>query len=73
MQSAYDFAIINDWDGTTTMDDGVVMSSVVAAGKIGTDNTFSGIIMGEVFGGNPKDNSEAKEEAVLGLYGVSNG
>jgi hypothetical protein len=55
------------------MDDGTVMSSVVAAGKTGADNTFSGIIMGEVFGGNSDKNSRAKEEAVLGLYGVSNG
>lgn len=73
MQSVYDFAIINDWDGTSQMKDGAVMSSVVAAGKMGADNTFSGIIMGEVFGGNPNENNNAKEEAVLGLYGVLNG
>jgi fructose-specific phosphotransferase system IIC component len=72
MQSAYDFAIINNWDGTSEVEDGVIMSSVIAAGKTGTNGTFSGIIMGEAFGGEANDEN-AKSDSVLGLYGVSNG
>ena len=74
MQSAYDFAIINDWDGTTEMTEETIMSSVIAAGTTNENGKFSGIIMGEVFGGTSESQKKkAKTESVLGLYGVSDG
>jgi hypothetical protein len=35
MQSNYDFALLNNWDGTLTVDDenGIVLATMLGAGK----------------------------------------
>lgn len=46
----YGNATTNNWDGTLMTDEGssTVMASIIGAGRKNTDNTFSGILMGEV-------------------------
>lgn len=66
-QSAYDLAIVNDWEGSTKVGDNNIKTSSVAAGHIDNGN-FNGIILGEVEIGNI-DNNQAGN---VGLYGISN-
>lgn len=46
----YGNSTINNWDGTLMTDEGssTVMASIIGAGRKNADNTFSGILMGEV-------------------------
>lgn len=46
----YDYSILNEWDGTLTTDEGAgtIMSALVGAGRKNDNNTFSGILMGDV-------------------------
>ena len=50
MQSRYDFAMLNAWDGTLTMDEenGTIMSTMLGAGRKNSDNTFSGVLIGDI-------------------------
>lgn len=65
LQTAYDFAITNNWNGTLSLDesDSSVMATMIGAGKKENDK-FSGVIMGEL---GTTDNSK------VGLYGISKG
>lgn len=66
-QSNYDLAIVNDWDGTTDIDDGsTIKTSAVAAGRKNDNGTFSGIVLGEV-------DVDGDGNTDTGLYGMSNG
>jgi hypothetical protein len=42
--------MLNDWDGTLKMDDtkGTILSTMLGAGKKNPDNTFSGVLIGDV-------------------------
>ena len=46
----YDYSMLNEWDGTLTTDEGAgtVMSAIIGAGRKNEDNTFSGILLGDV-------------------------
>jgi hypothetical protein len=71
MQSAYDFAILNEWSGKTEINaETYIASSVVAAGKKDSDNTFSGIVLGDL-----EEWNTDKTNSILttGLYGLSKG
>lgn len=48
--SNYDYSVLNDWDGGLTTDEGTgtIMSTLIGAGRKNEDNTFSGILMGDV-------------------------
>ena len=48
--SNYDYSVLNDWDGNLTTDEGTgtIMSTLIGAGRKNEDNTFSGILMGDV-------------------------
>lgn len=68
MQNAYSSSALNKWDGSLTIDDenNTVFSSIIGAGrKISSNNTFEGVLMGDV----GKTDSGAK----MGLYGYHNG
>jgi hypothetical protein len=53
MQSRYDFAMLNNWDGTLTLDEknGTILSTMLGAGRKNTDNSFSGVLIGDIQGG----------------------
>lgn len=67
MQSAYDFAIVNNWDGTQQINDANILTSAIAIGKsLENSGKFSGIIVGEI-------NEADSETSNTGLYGITEG
>ena len=73
-QDKYPNSIINDWNGKFTIDEenGTILSTMVAAGyKSSEDNTFYGIMMGDIDGSGEKFNKLNKQG--IGLYGFNNG
>lgn len=71
MQSKYDFAMLNEWDGSLTLDDdkGTILSTMLGAGKKNSNNTFSGVLIGDVQGGTGNNSAEA----LTGVYGLHEG
>jgi hypothetical protein len=72
MQSKYDFAMLNDWDGTLTLDDknGTILATMLGAGKKNlSDGTFSGVLIGDIKTGTGINNTIAQ----TGVYGFQNG
>lgn len=71
-QNRYPNAMLNGWDGKFKIDEenGTIMSTMVAAGIKNKDNTYSGVIMGDVSGdaATMKDNKTG-----LGVYGYNRG
>ena len=60
--------MLNAWDGELTIDkkNGTILSSMMGAGKKNNDNTFSGVLMGEV-AAKTQDNSVNAETGVFGF------
>lgn len=72
MQSRYDFAMLNQWDNSLTMDEenGTILSTILGAGrKNQDDNTFSGVLIGDIQQGT--DLNEAS--SLTGVYGLHRG
>lgn len=69
-QNRYPNSMINNWDGNFTIDEdhGTILSQMVGAGIKNGDNTFSGILMGNVGGSTIADNANG-----LGIYGYHHG
>lgn len=70
IQSQYDAAIINDWDGDSIQlneNSGTIISSMLGAGTKDEDGQFSGILIGDLA---PPDESSLPS---TGLYGLKNG
>ena len=75
MQSQYDYATLNEWNGSLNIDEegNKILSAMIATGrKEKSDNTFSGILMGNVQTSKEEDDDE-KENTKTGLYGIKNG
>ena len=70
MRSQYDFATLNSWDGSLTIDEknGTILATMIGAGKKNSDNTFSGVLLGDVKTGTG-NNSVTK----TGVYGFDHG
>lgn len=69
--NVYKAGWLNDWAGATiTMNEteGTILAAAMGAGRKELDNSFSGVLMGEVV--TPNSNSYDK---FLGLYGVNSG
>ena len=48
IQNQYPSTTINKWDGKEiSMEDGVILTPAIAAGKKNSDNTFSGVMLGD--------------------------
>lgn len=49
-KSNYDYSVLNEWDGSLTTDEGsgTIMATMLGAGRKNEDNTFSGVLMGDV-------------------------
>ena len=72
IQNKYSSAMLNSWDGEFYIDEknGTIMSTMVGAGKKDLNNTFSGVLMGDVAAGAGFDN---RNQSGLGLYGFLQG
>lgn len=70
MQNRYASAMLNSWDGQLTIDEknGTILSTMVGAGRKTNNNTFEGVIMGDVGGSVNSDNATG-----IGLYGYHDG
>lgn len=71
MQSKYDFAMLNQWDGSLTIDEenGTILSTMLGAGKKNENNTFSGVLIGDIQGGSKLNDTEI----LTGVYGIHEG
>lgn len=67
IQNKYGSTMLNKWDGSLTIDEknGTILASMVGAGIKDVNNTFSGVLMGEVQQAF-KDNHNG-----IGLYGFN--
>lgn len=67
IQNRYASAMLNSWDGKLTIDEknGIILSSMIGAGKKNDDNSFSGVLMGNV--------QIADKTPTIGLYGYNYG
>ena len=71
MQSQYDFAMLNEWDGNLTINEenGTILSTMLGAGRKNDNNTFSGVLIGDV-----KEGTGLYEaETLTGVYGIHEG
>lgn len=91
VQNRYASTMLNSWDGGLNIDDenGTIMASMIGAGRKSDNNTFEGVLMGNIglgTGGgvgfenahtNPdsldSDNLGYANQSGLGLYGFNNG
>ena len=65
----YGLANLNDWDGNSIeikQNEGYILAPQMGAGKKNTNNTFTGVLMGEV-------NTPGKNKSDIGLLGYSDG
>lgn len=71
MQSHYDFAMLNSWDGTLAIDKqkGTILATMLGAGKKNDKNEFSGVLIGDVQGGTGLQDTSA----MTGVYGFQEG
>ena len=71
MQSKYDFALLNDWDGSLTLNekDGIILSTMLGAGRKNSNNTFSGVLIGDIKAGTGLDTTQK----ATGVYGIHEG
>lgn len=71
MQSKYDFAMLNEWDGTLKIDEekATILSTMLGAGKKNSDNSYSGVLIGDIQQGSGLDAAPAQ----TGVYGLHEG
>ena len=70
IQNRWPSAMLNSWDGSLTIDEenGTILSTMVGAGKKESDNTYTGVLMGDVETGSG-DRTIKK----TGVYGYNHG
>lgn len=74
LQNRYASSTLNDWDGSYQVDEqsGTIMGTMFGAGRKTDNNTFSGVLMGDIgVGANSSFNPENKTG--LGIYGFHDG
>lgn len=73
-QNKYPSSIINDWNGELTIDNknNAILAAKIAAGKKNSDNTFTGVIMGD-WSGNDTSSAEGAITKNTGIYGFKEG
>lgn len=71
MQNKYGSAMMNNWDGSLEIDEsnGTILSAMVGAGIKNEDNTFSGVLMGNVALADEKIGNKTG----IGMYGFHHG
>lgn len=73
LKNRYPSPMLNSWDGSLTIDkkNGTILSSLVGAGRKTRDNTFEGVLMGDIEGSAGIVN--AGNKSGLGIYGFNDG
>lgn len=68
IQNAYGNSILNEWDGSLTLGEknGIILSSMMGAGKKDEENRFTGVLMGDIQG-------DITLPSLVGLYGYQKG
>ena len=68
IKNKYASAMLNAWDGELCIDqeNGTIMSTMVGAGKKDVNNTFTGVLMGDVAAGAGFDE---RNHSGIGIYG----
>lgn len=68
-QNRYPNSMLNHWDGKFQIDEesGTILSTMVSAGFKNTDNTYSGVLMGQL------DCDNADNHSDVGVYGFHHG
>lgn len=74
LQNRYSSPMLNSWDGSFQInkENGTIMSSMIGAGRKNANNTFSGVLMGDV-GLNLGATLNPGNHSGLGLYGFHEG
>lgn len=69
IQNRYASAMLNGWSGDLTIDEnnGIILSSMIGAGIKNADNSFSGVLMGDI------DQAYNGRKTGLGIYGFHEG
>ena len=69
IQNRYASAMLNGWSGDLTIDEnnGIILSSMIGAGIKNADNSFSGVLMGDI------DQADVGRKTGLGIYGFHEG
>lgn len=69
IQNRWPSAMMNAWDGSLTIDEknGTILSTMMGAGKKEDDNTFTGVLMGDIATG------AGYADKQLGVYGFNHG
>lgn len=70
-QNQYDLDLLNKWSGALEIEENenYIMSAMLGAGKKNNDNTFSGVLIGDVATGTGNNNFNTK----TGIYGFDKG
>lgn len=68
IQNRYSSAMLNNWSGNLTINEknGIILSSIVGAGIKEDDNSFSGVLLGDV-------DKASNGKTGIGLYGFQKG
>lgn len=71
-QNRYASSTLNDWDGQFVIDEanGTILSTMVGAGRKNENNSFEGVLMGDIEAGANFDTNNANG---IGLYGFHDG
>lgn len=71
-QNRYASSTLNDWDGQFTIDEenGTILSTMIGAGRKMDDNSFEGVLMGDIVAGANFDPNNASG---IGIYGFHKG
>lgn len=69
IQNRWPSAVLNEWDGSLTIDEknGTILSTMLGAGKKEADNSFTGVLMGDVATG------AGINQSTTGLFGYHHG
>lgn len=72
IKNKYSSTMLNAWDGEMCIDqeNGTIMSTMVGAGKKDVNNTFTGVLMGDIVAGAGFDERNHKG---IGIYGFHQG
>lgn len=81
-QNRFGSSVLNDWDGSFTIDEenGTILATMIGAGRKTIENTFEGVLMGDVAVGSDSDVGFEKSNEIgvanhtgLGIYGFHDG
>ena len=82
MQNRYSSTLLNDWDGSFQIDEenGTILATMIGAGRKSNNNTFEGVLMGDIgvgtggqIGFEKQNNIGLGNQTGLGIYGFNDG